>query len=170
MRDLYPFFIYLLGVFTMILLAAPCPAIGDCMGARGPGVKPYFVKPVFGAWSGFEPPRWLVMQDDIRALFLQDARDALKLPAGAIMDYTSEHSYPAHNGKDIYDPIEFTVNGDGCKGKRRLITLGKAVCDVQADPKALRERVTIKDAGGNIIFSKGTLKWKETNDSVTMGF
>ncbi|KAJ3722811.1 hypothetical protein DFJ43DRAFT_659719 [Lentinula guzmanii] len=132
--------------------------------ARDPGVRPYFVKPTFVTWSSIEPPNWLLIQDALKALLLQDATSALGLPAEAIMDYTSEQSFPAHNGKDVYSPIEFTVNAERCKGKGVLRALRKSVCEVQADPKALRKRVIIKDSGGDTIFSKGQLEWKEKGE------
>ncbi|KAJ3982249.1 hypothetical protein F5890DRAFT_1476294 [Lentinula detonsa] len=147
--------------------AGPCPSVSYDMKARDPGVRPYFVKPVFVTWSSIEPPRWLLIQDALKALLLQDATSALGLPAGAIMDYTSEQSFPAHNGKDVYSPIEFTVNAERCKGKGVFRALRKSVCEVQADPKALRKRVIIKDSGGNTIFSKGQLEWKEKGEVTT---
>ncbi|KAJ4478464.1 hypothetical protein J3R30DRAFT_3400315 [Lentinula aciculospora] len=116
------------GVYLTLATSSPVDSNGVIIMEARAGVKPYFVKPTFKNWN--------------------DARGALKLPAGAMMDYTSEHSFPAHNGKEIYSPIEFTVNGDGCYGRGVFETLKKSVCDVQMDPNALREKVVIKDAGG----------------------
>ncbi|KAF8830970.1 hypothetical protein HHX47_DHR1000179 [Lentinula edodes] len=154
------------GVFATAAVPIPRLVIdSDSIKGRGLGVKPYFVKVAYKSWSSVQPPNWFAIKDALETLSLQDARSALNLPAWAIMDYTTpEQSYPAHNGMYVYDPVEFTVNGDGCKGKGVLRTFRKSRCEGQADPKSPRKNVIIKDAEGNIIYSKGNLKWKEKED------